>query len=442
MILALRALSLSVGIGGLTAIAHLPAAIYSQGSVVLLGYVLALLGLALPAWLAEMTAVRIHCAPLLATMFWRVREGRVRPSWVLSGGLLVTTLLLLATLACYAAAILGAKLVGEVGMSNVWTSAQTSAALIAGFWLLLAIWVVTSSRKGPERQYWEKQAHGFFAVVYLVVTIPGLFLFSQHTPDWHPAVAAGSWGGALAKGAVLGVMSSMAGLGIVHGQLSRNPTDPNSSKDFLLVLLTAIGVVAWSFALIGWALALAIDGQAPLSGMALFTEVMQQTHGSAVVRYGSVVIAMLVLFRSATVMLEVLRTGMPGSPQIRESLMGLLVVAVIAVLTAQFHKAVLLAGSNIQNAGHIEALLRSMPSLLGVLIPLTALAMMSVYTRSLPPAPMIWAQRAPLPLAAALYLHWRYSLRLVLLALLFYNSGLDRHILDFWLSDSGQLDSH
>lgn len=433
MILALRALSLSVGIGGLTAIAHLPAAIYHQGTVVLLGYLIALVALALPAWLAEMTSVRIHSAPLLASMFWRIREGQVRPTWVIGGALLVVTLLLLVTLACYAAAIMGSQMLTHAGSTPLWSAAQVSAALIVGFWILLAFWVFTSSQRGEKRRYWELRAHGFFSVLYLVVTIPGLYLFHQGAGDWQAAVYSGSWGGALAKGAVLGVMSSMLGLGVIHGNLSRKPSDPESNRDFLLVLLVGMGVPLWSLALLGWSLATTDVGVAPLSGMALFSALAGDQSIPLAARYLAIVLAMLVLFRTSTVMLEVLRTGMPESPQIREGLMALLLVAIVAMLTAQFHKAVLLAGGSLGQASNIDAFLRAIPTLLSVLIPLTALAMMSVYTRSLPPAPMLWAQRVPLPIAAALYLHWRYSLRLVLLALLFYNSGLDRHIIDFWL---------
>ena len=65
-------------------------------------------------------------------------------------------------------------------------------------------------------------------------------------------------------------------------------------------------------------------------------------------------------------------------------------------------------------------------------VPLTALLIMSVLIRGLPPAPLLWVQQTHPAWAVARYLYWRYAVRLALLCILLRESGWGPILWRFW----------
>ncbi len=432
MSVAPRALSLSIGIGGLAAMVQLPMAIAQQGDAVLPGFFTAIVLLALPAYLAELTSWRLHGGSLLITMFDGMRAGHVRMSWAIGGVLLVIVLGLLATLACFAAGIIG-EVASTIGVGNAkpvelrYTWLQPINLV---YWSLLAVALLLPSLPGP----WQRPLRHFGGLILggLFLACIGIALWSsESTPT--AALAENGIAGFL-HGVSIGAMASLMGLGVMHTAIGRYADTEDALSDARevgVVLLASAGMIMWSIALLGIGQWVLEHSPIRASGLGFFVSTLPASSLPTAAKVGICLAAMLILLRATVLIVDVIVLWLTTrAPRLRY-IATLAVVGGMALLTELLDVAI----DESIDAREQMSLVRVIPLLASTLLPLVALVMMSMFTRSLPPGPMLWAQRMPLPVAAAMYFYWRYPLRLFLLILLLYSSGVGQFLIEFWIPD-------
>lgn len=425
-------MSLSVGIGGLSAMVQLPAAIDQQGSAVLTGFVMAFLLLAVPAYLAELTSWRLHGGSLLVTMFDGMRAGRVRISWALGGIFLVLVLGMLATLAAFSAGIIaqvGTQLIAvEFGSLEIQYDWLHPVNML--FWPALILGLLLPELRAPGAGQLRRAADIGMSVFYVLAVGVGLYWAIQFTPASLTSPSTGY--GGIFLGMSLGVMASLMGLGVMHtavGRYADRFPAQGDSAGLGLVLLVGVAVLLWIYALIGWGRWLREDALTPTAGLGFFVSMLPALDIPRLLKMAICAASVLVLLRTTVLLLDVVVVWLTTRfPRIGRGT-TIAVVSGVALLTGLLDIAV----DESIDAQTQMPLVRVIPVLASTLLPLVALVMMSMFTRSLPPGPMIWAQRVPMPLAAALYIYWRYPLRLFLLILLLYSSGIGQFLLDFWI---------
>lgn len=435
MSLAPRALGLSVGIGGLTAMVQLPTAIELLGSGVLPGFITAILLLALPAYLAELTSWRLHGGSLLVTMFDGMRAGRVRLSWAICGVALVLVLGMLVTLASFAAGI-----VGQVGTALVTGTTQELALRYQWlnpvnivYWLMLAGLLALPACRLAQSRLLHRIGQLLLSILFLGVVIPGLswFISGVHVV----AAESTSWDRGFLRGLSMGAMASLMGLGVMHtaiGRYADDKPDLSDSREIGLVLLTSLALLVWVLALLGWGGWVRAQGTAPIGGLGFFLRTVPNAEIPLALKIMLCLGSVVVLLRASTLVLDVLVVWLTSRfPRLR-LITTVVMVAGVALLTALLDIAI----DESIDAREQMPLVRVIPVFASTLLPLVALIMMSMFTRSLPPGPMLWAQRLPLPVAAAVYFYWRYPLRLFLLILLLHSSGIGQFLVDFWIPDT------
>ncbi len=414
---------------------QLPTAIEQLGSGVLPGFVTAILLLAVPAYLAELTSWRLHGGSLLVTMFDGMRAGRVRLSWAICGVCLVLVLGMLATLASFAAGI-----VGQVSTSLLTASTQELALRYHWmnpvnqlYWILLAGMLLL--RAYPHHQVRRARQFGqwLLTALFMAIVIPGLHWFFSGIP----AQTAGGdyWDGGFLRGLSMGAMASLMGLGVMHtaiGRYADDKPDLSDSREIGLVLLTSLALLAWVLALLGWGGWVRAQGTLPASGVGFFLSTVPEANIPLTLKLAICLASVVVLLRASTLILDVLVIWLTSRFPHMRLITTILMVAGTALLTALLDVAI----DESIDAREQMPLVRVIPVFASTLLPLVALIMMSMFTRSLPPGPMLWAQRLPLPVAAAVYFYWRYPLRLFLLILLLYSSGIGQFLVEFWIPDN------
>lgn len=437
MSVALRVLAISVGIGGLAALVQLPIGVAQNGPGIVAGYVLALVALAWPAYHLESTFQALQQRSILGALWRRVRRGQIRMGWLLGGAMLVVTLLSLSSLAHLSAGqiimsstALLPSLLPPPESGNGRVLVDFTHPLVLLYWLLLSMVLLGPSI--PPHRWRRWQQAGLAAVAALGVLAVGLVmgllvhslviadvpltllvdrLGVQFTAEAGPATGASFIGG-MARGAALGALSSLIGLGVIYTQVRQHPGLDNGHVPGSVI----VGVLLWTLMLLLLAAGLREYGVPPTQGMAFFISALPAANLPWCVPVLIGLLAVGVLLQTAALLLTVLADVIPAESPGPSALWRLLLLGVSLVLSVALSQ---------PDDFHALPLHRWLPMLSSVLLPLTALIMLSAYARSLPPPAMIWAQRRADSWSALLiYLYWRYPLRLAMVLVLLYSSGM------------------
>lgn len=432
MSVALPALRLSLAIGGLVALVHLPFAIHNGGAIVFGGFFAALILVALPAYMAELTFLRLHHEPLLIAVFEQMKNRRFRWGWAIAGILTIITGLCLAALAHYSAGVIiqalpawNVEAIPDAGANRDY---HWQHPLVLLYWMLFALMMLRSAGPQPDALQWlSRLGSVVIGLLFVAIVIPGLLHFADMDPF---PVSRDPWRAGM-HGFSMGVLASLAGLGVVYTTLYNHsrarPYEAERAAPVFLGL-SFVGLVAWVLALLGWA-SFFNDGNAPdLRGIDFLLGVAVQMELPPPFTIAVLLMAVLVLLQSAVYLSSVTLSWLQARMGERSVWPCLLLVVVALAITRALDIFMLQVATG-QLSSDVLAFL---PWLGPALIPLAALVMLSLFTRALPPGPMLWAQGRSLPVAAALYVHWRYPVRLALLVSFLHTSGIGAELIAFW----------
>ena len=427
MSVARRVFGLSIGMGGIAALTLLPAEFVRLGPGVWLGFCLAIWCIAWPAMLAEQMVLRIHAQPLVVALVEAARARHMRSLWLVSAALLVLVSLAMVCVALVLAAwsvVAGAMYAVHPGeISELLQSLRATPTRLG--WVLPAmllipaiwwqLWPLTPRPK--ESPTW---AVAFGPAIGTGVVLVGWPLLLQQWPQQAPL----SWG-AVIEGVGMGVPACLVAMGVYYTQVARRRAeDPERAAPAAAV---ALGLTLWTGALLGWGLWLAAPLDAPLSGVDSFLigPLLAQWP-----RWLGVLLCLglaLALSWTARLLLDIslhwLQWRWPSRRRVGVLLQcGVLSLAMLLALAL---------GADAADPRHDQAM-EGIQSLRRWGVPLTALLIMSVLIRGLPPAPLLWVQQTHPAWAVARYLYWRYAVRLALLCILLRESGWGPILWRFW----------
>ena len=439
MSVALQAVRLSAAIGGIGAFALLAPAVALQGLGVLWGFLAALWLLALPLYLAEATLWRLHGAPLLTAISAHVRRGHLHAGWNVATGLVLVVVLLLAALAALGAVAVAsqaAQVVSAPEQAAAWSFAALGprALLLLGLFWALAVWPSAEGRRAFRGSHWLHYCSRVGTIAATVLVLLGtMHLSRSEAALWDVAEQGlGERLLALQTGFSLGVLSSHAALGVFYTACARLPRqDAQPARGLTrLALGLCLGLSLWALGMVGWYAELGAALATHPPGLPQLLALFDAETLRPQARLGAILVALVVLWLSARVLADVVRHSL-------ETLLGGRVLWAAALVGAA---GVALSlglywGWQQPLDSPRWALSQNLSAMVSrVLLPLAAILMTGVISRGLPPGPMLWSQRLPLPLAAPLYLYWRYPARFWLLLVLLHISGAAEILWNFWIA--------